>query len=164
MCKKGDHCNYEHQVDSDGKPIPVGPETLQQCDEAVKRFNDNKAQARAKSAPKGGVGVSASMIVLEPEAEGSKIAVHTVVPVSDEYYAMMDSGTNAIIVPLHPDMCGEIAECKVPSATVDGPIVQVLKYGQERRLVVALPQSAILLSQEWLTTVACWTIIAEPKV
>ena len=60
-------------------------------------------------------------------------------------------------------MCGEIAECKVPNATVEGPIVQVLKYGQERRLVVALPQSAILISQERLTTVASWTIIAEFK-
>ena len=29
---------------------------------------------------------------------------------------MMDSGANAIIAPLHPDMSGEIAECKVPSA------------------------------------------------
>ena len=24
--KKGDHCNYEHQVDSEGRPMPVGPE------------------------------------------------------------------------------------------------------------------------------------------
>ena len=49
-CEKGDHCNYEHQVYSDGQPIPVGPEILQKDDEAVKRFNDNKAQAKAKSA------------------------------------------------------------------------------------------------------------------
>ena len=85
------------------------------------------------------------------------------VPVSDEYYAMEDSGTNAIIVPLHPDMCGEISERKVPSATVEGPIVQALKFRQERRLVVALPQSAILISQEWLITVAGWTLTAQPK-
>ena len=26
-CKKGDNCNYEHQVD--GKPIPIGPEFIQ---------------------------------------------------------------------------------------------------------------------------------------
>ena len=50
-----------------------------------------------------------------------------------------------IIVPLHPDMCGEIAECKVASATVEGPNAQVLKHGQERRLVVALPESAMLI-------------------
>ena len=65
------------------------------------------------------------MIALEPETEESKIVAHTVVPVSDEHYAMMHSGTNAMIVPLRPDMSGEIAECKVPSATVEGPIVQV---------------------------------------
>ena len=34
------------------------------------------------------------------------------------------------------------------------------KFRDERRLVVALPQSAILISQEWLTTVAGWTTIA----
>ena len=39
---------------------------LQKYDEAVKRFNENKVQAKAKPAPKGGVGVTASMIVLEP--------------------------------------------------------------------------------------------------
>ena len=76
---------------------------------------------------------------------------------------MVDSGTNAVILPLRPDMCGEIAEYKVPSATVERPIVQVLKYGQERHLVVALPQSAVLISQEWLATVAGWTFIAAPK-
>ena len=26
ICKMGDQCNYEHQVDDEGKPIPVGPE------------------------------------------------------------------------------------------------------------------------------------------
>ena len=70
------------------------------------------------------------MIVLEPEPEPdeSKIAAHSVkMPVSDEHYAMVDSGAHAIIVPLRPDLCGEIAECKVPSAMVEGPIVQVLK-------------------------------------
>ena len=81
-----------------------------------------------------------------------KITVHSVqVPVSDEYYDMVDSGTNAVIVPLRPDMCGEIAECKVPSATIERPIVQVLKHGSDKRLVVVLPQSAILISQEWAT-------------
>ena len=56
-------------------------------------------------------------------------------PVTDEYHAMVDSGTNAIVIPLHLDMCGEIAECKVPSATVEGPIVKVLKHKGEWRLV-----------------------------
>ena len=63
----------------------------------------------------------ASMIVLATKAEESNLVAHSAVHVSDEYYAMMGSGTNAIIVPLHPDMSGEIAECKVPSATVQGP-------------------------------------------
>ena len=30
--------------------------------------------------------------------------------VSEDFYAMINCGTNAILVPLHPDMCGEIAE------------------------------------------------------
>ena len=33
-CKKGDQCNYEHQVDADGNPTPLGPEFLHRCDEA----------------------------------------------------------------------------------------------------------------------------------
>ena len=76
---------------------------------------------------------------------------------SDQYYAVVDSGTNAIIVPLHPAMRGEIAECQVPSSTVTGPIVQVFERLGTRRLVAALPQSPILISQEWLTAVARWT-------
>ena len=56
------------------------PEIHEKYNEAVKRFNDNTGQAKAESAPKGGVGVAASMIVLEPEAEGSKIVAHTVAP------------------------------------------------------------------------------------
>ena len=82
---------------------------------------------------------------------------------NDDYYAMLDSGTNAIIVPLHPRMQGEIAECQVPSGTVTGPIVQTKEFDGARRLVVALPQSAILASQEWLTTIAGWTFVSGPK-
>ena len=78
-------------------------------------------------APKGGVGVTTSMIVLAPELEESNTVACSAVQVSDDSCAMMDSETNAITVPLHPDMCGEIAECKVPSATVQGPIVQILE-------------------------------------
>ena len=63
--KKGDHCNYEHQVDSEGKPIPVGPEFLQCCDDAVKRSNEARAQNEAKVVPRGGVGVSSAMLMLE---------------------------------------------------------------------------------------------------
>ena len=56
---------------------------------------------------------------------------------NDQYYAMVDSATNAIIVPLHPGVKGEIAECQVPSATVTGPIVQVYSHKGAKRLVVA---------------------------
>ena len=139
----------------------MGPEILQKYDEAVKRFNENKVQAKAKPAPRGGAGVTASMIVLEPDEEGDASVSCAAVSVSEDYYAMMDSGTNAIVVPLHPNMCGEIADCRVPSSIVQGPIVQGLGYHGERRLVVALPQSAILISQEWLTTVASWAVIAK---
>ena len=82
---------------------------------------------------------------------------------NDEYYAMLDSGTNAIILPLHPRMQGDIAECQVPSATVTGPIVQAYEFNGAKRLVVALPQSAILVSQEWLTTIAGWRFVSGPK-
>ena len=66
-------------------------------------------------------------------------------------------------MPLHPGMQGEIAECQVPSATVTGPIVQVYEYDGARRLVVALPNSAILVSHEWLTTIAGWTFVSGPR-
>ena len=68
-----------------------------------------------------------------------------------------------IIVPLHPGMKGEIAECQVPSATVSGPIVQVYEHKGTRRLVVALPNSSILVSQEWLTTIAGCSFFSGPK-
>ena len=65
--------------------------------------------------------------------------------------------TNAIILPLHPRM-----ECQVPSATVTGPIVQTYDFNGSKRLVVALPQSTILVS-EWLTTIAEWEFTSGPK-
>ena len=108
------------------------------------------------------------MILFSPadfdEGETSVVAHAARAPDSDQHYAMVDSGTNAIIVPLHPDMRGEIAECQVPSATVTGPIVQVFDHKGTRRQVVALPQSAILISQEWLTTVSRWTFVSGPKL
>ena len=97
------------------------------------------------------------MIILEPDdLEHGTVLSAAQARDSDEYYAMVDSGTNAIILPLHPRMQGDIAECQVPSATVTGPI-------GARRLVVALPQSTILVSQEWLTTIAGWKFISGPK-
>ena len=91
---------------------------------------------RRETTPRGGVGVTVSMIVLHPEDEGDTSASCAAAHVSEDCYAMMASGTNAIIVPLHPDMCSEIAECRVPSSVVHGPIVQVLDKG-ERHLIVA---------------------------
>ena len=104
------------------------------------------------------------MIILEPDEVEHGIVLSAAQALdNDQYYAMLDSGTNAIIVPLHPSMQGEIAECQVPSATVTGPIVQVCEFEGARRLVVALPNSAILVSQEWLTTIAGWTFVSGPK-
>ena len=56
-----------------------------------------------------------------------------------------------------------MAECQVPGSTVTGPIVQVYEFEGKKRLVVALPNSAILVSQEWLTTIAGWTFVSGPK-
>ena len=163
-CQKGDQCRYEHQVGDDGRPVPVGPEILQRFDDAVKRYNETRAQAQAKpkAAPRGGV--TASMIILEPDDLQNRVVVSALQALDNEdYYAMLDSGTNAIIVPLHPRMEGEVAECQVPGSTVTGPIVQVYEFEGKKRLVVALPNSAILVSQEWLTTIAGWTFVSGPK-
>ena len=126
----------------------------------LSRDNENKSQAKAKAALKGGVGVAASMIILDPEEQGEKFTAHAVkAPVIDEYrYGRLRDQRN-----YHSELCGEIAECKEPSATVEGPIVQVLEHQGTKRLVVALPQSAVLISQVWLTTVAGWTCIAAPR-
>ena len=140
----------------------MAPEILQRFEDAVKRYNETRAQAKPKPAPRGGV--SSSMIILEPDdlEHGFVLSAAQALD-SDDYYAMVDSGTNAVILPLHPDMQGEIAECQVPSATVTGPIVQVYDFNGVKRLVVALPQSTILVSQEWLTTIAGWRFISGPK-
>ena len=122
-CQRGDKCKYEHQVGDDGQPVPVAPEIIQRFEDAVKRYNENRAQAKPKPAPRGGV--SSSMIILESDLEHGIVLNAAEVRDNDEHYAMVDSGTNAIILPLHPRMQGEIAECQVPSATVTGPIVQV---------------------------------------
>ena len=109
--------------------LPVGPEILQRFDDAVKRYNNTRAQAQAKpkAAPRGGV--TASMIVLEPDDLQHGTVVNAAQALDDdECYAMVDSGTNAITVPLHPKMEGEVAECQVPGATVTGPIVQVYEF------------------------------------
>ena len=163
-CQRGDQCRCEHQLGDDGQPVPVGPEILQRFDDAVKRYNESRAQAQAKpkAAPRGGI--SSSMIIVESdEVEHGIVLNATQALDNDRYCAMLDSGSNAIIVPLHPSMQGEIAECQVPSATVTGPIVQVCEFDGARRLVVALPNSAILVSQEWLTTIAGCTFVSGPK-
>ena len=150
---------YEHQVGDDGQPIPVAPEIIKKFEDAVKRYGETRAQAKPKAAPRGGV--SSSMLLLEPDYGIELNAAEA--RDSDDYYAMVDSGTNAIILPLHPRMVGDIAECQVPSATVTGPIVQVYEFNDSKRLVVALPQSTILVSQEWLTTIAQWEFTSGPS-
>ena len=162
QCQRGDKCKYEHQVGDDGQPVPVAPEILKRFEDAVKRYNETPAQAKPKTAPRGGV--SSSMLILESEVLEHGIVMNAAeAKDNDEYYAMVDSGTNAIILPLHPNMEGEIAECQVPSATVTGPIVQTYDFNGSKRLVIALPQSTILVSQEWLTTIAEWEFTSGPK-
>ena len=161
-CQRGDKCKHEHQVGDDGQPVPVAPEIIQRFEDAVKRYGETRVQAKPKAAPRGGV--SSSMIILESDALEHGIVLNAAeARDNDEYYAMVDSGTNAIILPLHPRMEGEIAECQVPSATVTGPIVQTYDFNGSKRLVVALPQSTILVSQEWLTTIAEWEFTSGPR-
>ena len=161
-CQRGDKCKYEHQVGDDGQPVPVAPEIIQRFEDAVKRYGETRATAKPKPAPRGGV--SSSMLILEPDdLEHGIVLSAAEARDNDAYYAMVDSGTNAIILPLHPAMQGEIAECQVPSATVTGPIVQTYEFDGAKRLVVALPQSTILVSQEWLTTIAGWEFTSGPK-
>ena len=77
------------------------------------------------------------MIILEPDEVEHGIVLSAAQALdNDQYYAMLDSGTKAIIVPLHPSMQGEVAECQVPSATVTGPIECVnLKVQEDWRLL-----------------------------
>ena len=162
QCQRGDKCKYEHQVGDDGQPVPVAPEILKRFEDAVKKYNETPVTAKPKAAPRGGV--SSSMLILESEVTEHGIVLNAAeARDQDEHYAMVDSGTNAIILPLHPSMEGEIAECQVPSATVTGPIVQIYDFNGSKRLVVALPQSTILVSQEWLTTIAEWKFTSGPK-
>ena len=140
----------------------MAPEIIQRFEDAVKRYGETRVQAKPKAAPRGGV--SSSMLVLEPDVLERGITLNAAEARDhDECYAMVDSGTNAIILPLHPSMEGEIAECQVPSATVTGPIVQTYDFNGSKRLVVALPQSTILVSQEWLTTIAEWEFTSGPS-
>ena len=67
-------------------------------EDAVKRCNETRAQAKPKPAPRGGV--SSSMIILEPDdLEHGIVLSAAQAQDGDEYYAMVDSGTNAIILP-----------------------------------------------------------------
>ena len=145
ICKKSDHCNYEHQVDSECQPIPVGQEFLQRKDDAIKRASEAKAQNKAKVVPREGDGVTSAMIVLEKDTDVSSIS-RVAIQVSEDCY----------------DVCGDIAEGKVSSSMVHKPIVQGgLSLQVQTRLVVALQQSVILISKEWFTTSATWKLVAQ---
>ena len=63
------------------------------------------------------------MLVLEQDPDVSQVS-RAAVQVPEDCYAMVDSGTNAVIVRLHANMRRDIAECKVTSSMVHGPIVQ----------------------------------------
>ena len=59
------------------------------------------SQSSPKAAPRGGI--TASMIVLEPDDLDHGIVLSAAQALdNDQCYAMVDSGTNAIMVPLHP--------------------------------------------------------------
>ena len=99
-CQKGDQCRYEHQVGDDGRPVPVGPEILQRFDDAVKRSRA-QAQAKPKAAPCGGV--TASMIILEPDDLQNGIVVSAAQALdSDDYYAMLDFRDKCYLCALTP--------------------------------------------------------------
>ena len=74
-----------------------------------KRYSETRAQAKPKPAPRGGV--SSSMIILESDdLEHGIVLSAAQASDNDEFYAMVESGTNAIILPLHPRM-----HCRMPS-------------------------------------------------
>ena len=75
-------------MDADGRPMPVGHEFLQRYDEVVKRLNENKNQGRKKAAPRGAVGVNASMIIVDPE-EGDTYVSCSAIQASEDCYAMV---------------------------------------------------------------------------
>ena len=109
------------------------------------------SRRKSENVPTEGVGLTSAMLILDDHVNVPSVACCSV-HVSDECYAMVCSGANAAIVPQHPDMCHEVAERRVPSTKVHGPIVQTMELKDQNRLVVALPQSMILIFQEWLTT------------
>ena len=51
------------------------------------------------------------------------VVICSSIHVSDECYAIVDSNTNAVIAPQHKELCGEVAESRVPCAKVHGSIV-----------------------------------------
>ena len=121
-CQRGDQCRYEHQVGDDGRPVPVGPEILQRFDDAVKRYNEIRAQAQAKpkAAPRGGV--TASMIILEPDELQHGIVVSATQALdNDEYYAMLDSAQMPLLCLCTQEWKVKLRSGQVPSATVTGP-------------------------------------------
>ena len=73
------------------------------------RRESRDTQAKPKAAPRGGV--TASMIVLEPDDLEHGLVVSAAQALdNDQYYAMVDSGTNASITSWH-----ERRDCRVSS-------------------------------------------------
>ena len=76
------------------------------------------------------------MIILEPDEVQHGIVLSAAQALdNDECYAMLDSGTNAIIVPCIRGWKVRL-QSVVPSATVTGPIVQVYEFEGTKRLVL----------------------------
>ena len=137
----------------------LSPWVKSSCRDVIKLSRDRwkpNTQNKAKVVPRGGIGVSSAMLILDRDIDVSQIS-RAAVQVSEDCYAVVDSGTNAVIVPLRPNMCGDTGVCKVPAlwTWTDRP---------NSELRDRLPQSVILISQEWLTTIAKWQIIAQLRV
>ena len=70
---------------------------------------------------------------------------------NDEYYATLDSGTNCHHCTFASKNAGR--SCRVSSPQVPQSLARLFRFMslmEQKRLVVALPRSAILVSQEWL--------------
>ena len=97
------------------------------------------------------------MIVLEPDKVEHGIALSAAQALDNDQYYTQSS-------------CLCIQACKGKLQSVKSQVPQSLvllskffEYEGARRLVVALPNSAILVSQEWLTTIAGWTFVSGSK-
>lgn len=78
---------------------------------------------------------------------------------TDQYYCLLDSGANALIVPALPGMKGLAATRKVPGGrTLEAIAIQqcTLQTGQRPRSILAIQGAQMLLPATFLLTLAGW--------